>query len=228
MPAQRTHPFAEAAAALLGILKTYGKDRLELEFRLGHRVGGGTFVPGVVDTNWTTLKQLLDEALAAGPDFEYVEITETVESSCSIAGGKYVVHQEAPQRHDRGQAAPRALPLPPPAWVHKKRLATWDAPVPGAPWCCRLSASLEETQAAPPPTARPSFTRHKKRWSYVHRCWSIDVTRVVSNLPHQLDNDDVSLELEFELRDQNEFLTRPVEDVLEWGWTLVTRACEAM
>lgn len=194
------------------VLKTYGRDRLELEFRLGHRTGapGSSFVPGVSAAAWSALKSALDAS-----DSFTVVVTNTRELICDDgSGGKYVMPSS-------GDA--------PPYWMHKKRLSDIDADT-GTPWCCRTSMSLEVVDEGPPrpPPARHRFERHKERWSYVHRCWSIDLTRVASNLPHQLDNDDVSYEVEIELRDSTELFCRTMDNLLEWGWTLVTDVCGLM
>ena len=51
---------------------------------------------------------------------------------------------------------------------------------------------------------------------------------MVSNLPHQLDNDGVSYEVEIELADTGELFVRPLDVLLEWGWTLVEDMCRLM
>lgn len=189
-------------ATLLSILKTYGHRRLELEFRLGHRVGTA-FVPGVSEDAWTKLKAILDSS----PDFEVV-ITNTRELICDD-GSKYVIPEQGT-----------------PGWIHKKRLCDFDADTESA-WSCRTSASLEEPSNRPAPS-KHKFERCKQRWSYVHKCWSVDLTRVTSNMPHQLDNDAMSFEIEIELRDPSELLSRPAEHVLEWGTTMVNDMCKLM
>lgn len=195
------------SASLRGILRTYGHRRLELEFRLGHRTGG-RFVPGVSETAWTALKQTLD----ASKSFAVTESATRELISDDGSGGKYVVPAD-------GAAY----------WMHKKRLLDVDTDT-GTPWCCRTSVSLEEVdrpggQTAP---ARHKFERHKQRWSYRYRCWSVDLTRVASNLPHQLDNDAMSYEVEIELADTSELFTRTRDAVLEWGWKLVGDVCGIM
>lgn len=200
--------FCAVRAALAQVLRTYGHDRLELEFRLGMR-GGGAFVPGVSEARWEALKAQLDAgSLGAG-----VVVTDTRELiSDDGSGGKYVV--------DCTGARPGY-------WMHKKRLHNADFDT-DSPWSCRTSMSLEVVDPAdaarPLPTAH-RFERHKQRWSYPWKCWSIDLTRVVSNLPHQLDNDGVSYEVEIELRDPAALFTRTTDDVLRWGWQLVTDMC---
>lgn len=189
--------------ALRSILKTYGRDRLELEFRLGHS-SGKSFVPGVTPSAWTTLKTALDTS----PAFRVHEC-HTDEHICGA--GKYVVPVQSSDT---------------PHWVYKKRLVDQDSQTQSA-WACRMSVSLEERGDGAPPTTY-TFRRQKRRWSYVHKCWSIDLTRVTSNLPHQLDNDQESYEVEIELRDTTEFFVRRVDHIIEWGHMLVDDMCRLM
>ena len=197
---------ARVRGALFDALRAYGRERLELEFRVGHRAGGA-FVPGVSEAAWRAVKARLD----ASPAFAVV-VAHSTEHICddgSGAAAKYV-------RPQGGQAY----------WMHKKRLADVDMPTRQAPWCCRASLSLEVVDPpGRPPPAKPAFQRQKERFSYVHRCWSVDLTRVVSNLPHQLDNDGVSYEIEVELKDTAELFSRPADNVLEWAWAIVNDLC---
>lgn len=188
--------------ALLSILRSYGHKRLELEFRLGHKLGA-KFVPGVSEAAWNTLKAVLEDS----PDFEAV-ITNTRELICDD-GSKYVIPEDGA-----------------PYWMHKKRLCDFDADTESA-WCCRTSASLEEESHRPAPT-RHKFERCKHRWSYLHKCWSVDLTRVTSNLPHQLDNDSISYEIEIELKDTTELFARPADHLLEWGTSMTNDLCKLM
>lgn len=211
MPATVTRPdLGQLRASLAAHARTYGRERLELEFRLGHRIAG-KFVPGVAEERWTGLKDQLDRATPRHFELVTSETRELISNDGS--GGKYVI-----PTNDK------------PFWMHKKRLSDLDIDTDG-PWCCRASMSLEVVDTAeqqkPAPTGHV-FERHKQRWSYRYRCWSLDLTRVVSNLPHQLDNDGVSYELEIELRDTSELFARPMDLVLEWGWDLVTDMCELL
>ena len=194
---------AHVRDALAGVLWEYGKDRLELEFRLGHR-SGTSFVPGVSQAGWECLKARLS---SGRPD---VVVTETTELICddgkhvTTAGGTF--------------------------WMHKKRLCHHDIDT-HTPWCCRVSMALEVTDppdrcAAPPPST--TLRRHKQRWSFRYRCWTVDLTRVVSNLPHQLDSDGAGYEVEVELRDTAELFTRTRAELLEWGWSIVRDMCDMM
>lgn len=200
------------AAALSGVLKTYGRHRLELEFRLGQRICG-KFVPGVSEEGWHRLKTKLDES----PDLtaSHTNVRELIPGDNANPGAKYVVDI--------------LNPTAPAYWMHKKRLRDFDMdPDRHGPWGCRASLSLEVVdppEAQKPPPVGCKFERHKQRWSYAYRCWSFDLTKVASNLPHQQDNDTVSYEVEIELVHTAEFFTRPVPEVLEWGLRLVDDCC---
>jgi hypothetical protein len=194
---------------LASVLRTYGRDRLEFEYRLGQRVAG-RFVPGITEACWTSVKDALD----ASPAFQQPLVTDTTElMSDDGSFGKYVCDaSDASKSH----------------WVHKQRLNDVDVDT-CSTWTCRASTSLEaagDPHAGPP--AAHKYARHKKRWSYAFRCWSVDLTRVASNLPHQLDNDGISYELEIELRDTTELFSRPLGDVIDWGWRLITEMCQLM
>lgn len=194
---------------LAHILKTYGHERVELEFRLGHRLGG-RFVPGVTEPAWRALKAKLDASKA----FEVVVVNTRELLSDDGSGGKYVVPQAAK-----------------PHWMHKTRLLDHDVDTDEGPWCCRTSVSLEvveppERQAPPPKSHK--FERVKERYSYKHRCWSLDLTRVVSNLPHQLDSEDATYEIELELADTSELFVRTLDNVLDWAWIMVCDMCAFM
>ena len=91
-----------------------------------------------------------------------------------------------------------------------------------------MSTRGEQPGDAGPPPAHATLERHKQRWSYRYRCWSIDLTRVTSNLPHQLDSDAPAFEIEIELADTTELFVRPVPCILEWGGMLVDDACSLM
>jgi hypothetical protein len=193
-------------ASLARVLKKYGHERLELEFRLGHRVAG-KFVPGVSAACWELLKTKLE----ASPSFEVVVSNTRELISDDGSGGKYVIPEGGE-----------------PFWMHKKRLCDTDIDT-GSTWCCRTSMSLETVdrqRRQPPVTHR--FERHKQRWAFRYRCWSVDMTRVASNLPHQLDNDGISYEVEIELVDASELFARPLDNLLEWGWRIVDDACGFM
>jgi hypothetical protein len=201
-------PVAHAIAdSLAAVVKKYGRERLELEFRLGHRTGSGaSFVPGVPEAEWQRLKAALDGCEAFGAA-HHTDARELIDR-----GSKYVM-PTAGAGH----------------WMHKQRMKDIDVDVSGCPWTCRASMSLEVVD---PPSASPEgackFERHKRRWSYRYRCWSVDLTEVMSNLPHQMDNDGKSFEVEIELADTSELFARPMVDIAAWGLVLAKDMCGLM
>ena len=191
-----TTPVATVASAVRREVLKFGHERLELEFRFGHS-GSGAFRPGVSRAAWEGIKAELDSS--ENFEKEFVETREVIRGSqktvTDVSTGAVSV-------------------------MHKKRLSDTDIDL--APWTLRASLSLEETDdASPKPAAaKPAgsaFTRHKKRWRYLHKCWSVDMTQVQSNLPHQLDTDEDVYEIEIELVDTEELFVRPADNVVTWG-----------
>ena len=112
-------------------------------------------------------------------------------------------------------------------WMHKKRLANVDSDTNQGPWSIRASVSLEELDTTPAPIAL-KYSRNKRRWSYRHRCWSIDLTRVQSNLPNDLDSDQDVYEIEVELVDPGILFQRSLDNVVVWGWQIAQDMCGLM
>lgn len=186
-----------------GIAK-YGHERIELEFRLGHRALG-RFEPGVGLEPWQRIKAALDAGCRPRPDGRppsfVASESRTVERI--HAGHKHVIDE-----------AGRVT------GVHKKRLSDTDLESGGGqPWDVRASVSLEETEtpAAPPPDS--AFERRKHRHSYAHKCWRVDLTCVTGN-SRELDNDQPTYEVEVELADTGELFTRLATDLVQWGLQL--------
>jgi hypothetical protein len=180
-----------------GIAK-YGHDRIELEFRLGHRALG-RFEPGVPRDAWERVKAALDAASqGAAPAFARAE-TRTLERIHN--GHKHVVDEAG------GVTG-----------VHKKRLSDVDLEQAG-PWDIRASVSLEETEAPDSDPPASAFERRKHRFSYRHKCWSVDLTCVTGN-SRELDNDQATYEVEVELADQGELFVRLATETVQWGLDL--------
>jgi hypothetical protein len=110
----------------------------------------------------------------------------------------------------------------------KKRIVDEDKDSTDTPWGIRASLSLEEPCAPPTPAVHLKYERHKRRWSYTHRCWSIDLTQVRSNLPFNRDDDDDTFEVEVELTDQGMLLERTADHLVDWGWKIANELCELM
>lgn len=197
-----TPQWERLVTAVRGAVGTYGHSRLELEWRLGHRQQGG-FRPGVGADAWRRLQTALDASPAFAKSYK-----ETVERMGDVPGMKRIDDAT-------GQEA---------TWMHKKRLADVDLD-PGAastrPWTVRASVSLEEADGVRVEGVGLRYERHKRRWSYRHECWSVDMTIVRSNLPTHLDDDEEAYEVEVELVDQGVLFEKTVEHVVEWGWKLV-------
>lgn len=193
----------EVAAHARSALATYGHDRVELEWRLGHRQG--SFRPGVDPAAWARLQKALEDSPAFARSY-----CETTEQLGVPAGAKRVCTAA-------GEVS----------WMHKRRLAGVDADARG-PWCVRASLAEEQPADGEPAGFAPKYERRKLRWSYAHRCWRIDLTRARSNLPHQADEDRETHEVEVELADPGVLFERPLDNVVAWGWDIVDELCGLM
>lgn len=182
-------------------IRKHGHDRLELEWRLGHR--HDHFRAGVDAAAWERLRAALD----ASPAFQK-SFTESTEKMGRAAGVKCICPQDGPA-----------------TWMRKQRLADVDEDLAGHPWSVRASVSLEEPMGR---AALSQYERQKRRWSYTHRCWRIDLTSVASNLPAHKDDDRESYEVEIELVDPDVLFERPVSYIVEWGWKMVDEVCDLM
>jgi mRNA capping enzyme, beta chain len=197
MAARPTTAADETAAALRKFLRQFGHERLELEWRLGMVTATG-FRAGVPERAWNAVREVLDASHAFGKAYR-----ETRERVCD--GAKLV--------------------LPDDVYIFKKRIAVIDEKCDA--FVVRACMSIEEMEAAaataaPPP--RPTkFERYKRRWSYRHECWSVDLTRVRSNLPGDRDGD--IFEIEIELVDRDVLFVRPLDNVLEWGTGIARDLC---
>lgn len=180
-------------AALKKALATYGHTRLELEFRIG-RVVNGKFVPGVTKQAFDAIS----ETLATLPQ-QHVNTTETIYRDC-----KRILD------HDSQTVSV----------LHKKRIHTSDADAGIGPWNVRASISLEEPGALEDLKGTSTYERVKRRVRYSTKGWAIDLTRVASNLPQDLDSDSETYEVEIELLDVDCLFTRTVMEVLQWGFKI--------
>lgn len=181
----------DVQSALTTMLTTSGIECLELEWRIG-RHGPAGFQPGITSEQWHALLRYFDRATC----WDAVRDSKTTEK---VAGnGSKLVNGAV--------------------WNHKKRIFDADF----APFV-RVSGSTEILeQAAPdaesrlPPTV---FTRFKERRSYVFKCWSFDLTKVVSTA--DIDTDVCTYEVEVELVNKDELFVRPVSNIVEWGHALM-------
>jgi len=188
-------------AGVARAIRAHGHDTLELEWRLGHVLGH--FRPGVAEESWMRLKAELEKSTAFVPSF--VETHESIGDSC--------------KRVDEGGNV---------TWIRKQRVADYDVGAAVGPWTVRTSVSVDIPLPAAPPTFVARFERHKRRWSFRHLCWTVDLTRVQGNTPNQLDADADVFEVEIELIDRDVVLERPLDSVVAWGNELAADVCQLM
>ena len=193
-------PPATAAEALCVFAKDSvfrnGPEGVEIEFRLGRRVGAN-FEAGVPEQAWLAIKERLDASQFAQ---SYKETRELQDDT-----GKYVADVSGAEQ---------------PYWMHKTKLHAVDLDT-GSAWVVRAAIALEAVERPAMEPHAPTFSRHKKRWKYAHECWTFDLTRVRSNCPDQLDSDTDIFEVEVELADTSVLFRRPLDNVLQWGWQLI-------
>lgn len=191
-----TVDLADVAKGVLRTVKNHGVEPLEFEYRLGHR-SGVAFKPGVNAAAWTRLKDVLDRSLPC----THAVTTERIDKN----GSKLVTDADGAKV----------------CVIHKRRVCHADLDVTGSPWCVRASVCLE-ARDDDGGGVRHSYVRQKERWSYVVMdAWVIDLTRVHGNLPHQLDDDTESHEVEVELVDKKLMLTMTTRAIVAWGWSIV-------
>lgn len=171
---------------------------VELEFRLGRAINGA-FIPGVTRRTFDALLKVLDASSAfARRDVTTLEKLNGTDARFIIENG-----DEANGR-----------------WCYKKKLASHTY----GGGSRRVAVAIEGHDHAPPPPGSPPFKFHrlKKRTSFRHECWSVDLTRVTSNLPGQFDNDEEIFEVELELVGADAYLVYTLDHLLSWGDHLLT------
>lgn len=201
------------AAALWEAASKNGHVGLELEFRLGHRLPGGAFAANVGEVRWTTLRDRLNASKA----FRRCDM-DTVDAIYDH-GYKCVT-----------TTAYSDGPAPPPHWIRKMKLAAVDYDVDGSPHCARAALASEQFAPAPDEAGLPDprFNRVKYRHRYTWKCWAVDLTRVLSTLPDDLDNADCSYEVEIELLDTGMLFERTMDNIAAWGISLVRDMVQLM
>lgn len=187
--------------SLRSAIHDHGHKNVELEFRLG-RVVNNTYVAGVPKATFEALLRLLEKS----PAFSKKE--KTTLEKLNGTDARFVI--------ENGNEAQGR-------WCYKKKIYTDTAPgtkdlVP------RASVSLEGHDHAPPPPGSPPFKYHrlKKRTSFECECWTVDMTRVTSNLPGQFDNDEEVYEVEVELTGVDAYFVYTLEHLVAWGSQLLT------
>lgn len=146
----------------------------------------------------------------------YTKVIDTLKKSPHI---EYI--GECVSREEMGKSDARDITFPEnndlhPYTLYKKRLCStyFDNDV-------RLSVSLER-QGEPDDTEKTIF-RVKKRTSFhIDRTWRIDITRVETNDPRYLDDDEYAYEMELELMTTSDGIYRyTIEHIMNWGKILV-------
>ena len=180
--------------ALRHSLYDQGHKTVELEFRLG-RVINGTFIAGVTKEIFEKVFAILD----ASPAFQRHEIASLERLNGTDA--RYVI-TNGDESNGR--------------WCYKKKVAVVTEP--GTDFVCRAAVALEGRDHAPPPAGSTPFMYHrmKKRTSFRHGYWAVDMTRVTTNLP-QIDNDEEIYEVEIELADVDAYFVYTLPHLVEWG-----------
>lgn len=166
--------------------------QLELEFRLGRCINN-RFVPGVSKIAWTKMQ----DALSSCPSVRTQQPVDIMERIYSDTGTALVVT-------DSSRMWKRKVPL--------FKGNDDDGTVRGA-------LAWEEWSGKEPAGAArgESFIRKKQRQSFLHECWSFDLTKVISNHPDQMDNDEETYEVEIEFVDNNYFFKYTVDHLVAWG-----------
>jgi len=183
-------------------VREHGHTRVELEFRFG-KDRNGTFAPGVSRAEFEALEKLLD----ASPKF--VKTTKDTLERLNGTDVRFIVT-------DGNEAAG--------VWQYKKKLsALTEKPGKGA-LSIRAALALEGTEGQAPPPGAPPFSYHrlKKRTSYRHACWSVDLTRVTSNLPNQFDSDEELYEVEVEFVGHGMLFAYTFDYIVRWGYQLMS------
>jgi hypothetical protein len=148
--------------------------------------GSRGFKSCVGETRWNTLRAHLGEG----------RIENTIERMTND-GSKYVISNDTKK------------------WIHKKRLGNEDSTTNGG-WCIRASTSLEIQDVTTPEPTSWRFQRKKHRVSYDVGAWRIDLTKVSSTPPADVDTE-FTYEVEIELADPKEFFSKELGDILASG-----------
>jgi mRNA capping enzyme, beta chain len=183
--------------ALKSAIHAHGHKSLELEFRLGEKQADGTFRTGIGRKGFENLRGIL----SASPAFlkSEVDLLEKL-------NGTDVRHVVENGNDHKGY------------WQSKRRVFNCD----DVPYIRAAIAIESEHTQAPPSNAPPfAFFRRKKRESYTHKCWRVDLTRVTSNLPGNFDRDEEVYEVELELNDRGAFFDYTMTHLISWGYSFM-------
>lgn len=189
----------EIVPVLRQALHEHGHKNVELEFRVG-RILNGAFVTGVPKSTFEALMTVLSQSKA------FSKTTTTTLEKLNGTDARYVIKD--------GDEANGV-------WCYKKKLYAANGQVFDACQSLvpRAAVALEGNDHSPPPPGSPPFKYHrlKKRTSFVHTYWTIDLTRVTSNLPGDFDNDEEKYEVEVELAGVDAYLIYTLDHLCRWG-----------
>lgn len=186
---------------LRDVLHDQGHKNVEFEVRAG-RVVNTAYVAGVSKTKFESLQKILEQS----PAFTKKEKTTLEKLNGSDA--RFIIE-------NGDEASGR--------WFYKKKVfSTLGSELEGG-LVPRASVAIEGHDHTPPPPGSAPFKYHrlKKRTSYQHSYWSVDLTRVTSNLPGQFDNDEEIYEIEVELADTEAYFVYTLEHLVKWGMHLL-------
>lgn len=176
--------------SLRDTIHRHGPECVEFEYRLGTQVIN-KFLPGVSRESWDLLKRSFDAATCWGSKHHSVTTEHILRDK-------------------------KLVDKPTPHFVDKKRVSHHD--VAHGTHVIRAAVSLERTSESNTPCKDPvMFVRHKDRYSYVWQCWRYDLTRVKSNAPEDLDNENDIYEVELEFYDPMNYYLVPMPEIPKWG-----------
>lgn len=184
-----------AVTTLLTVLKDYGHDGLEIEWRMGSRFDGH-FRAGISQEAWLKVCRKVESIANIKKS-----ACSTIEHSMSDGCTKKIVDSTGVE-----------------TWMTKYKLAHLDEAT------CRLAIAKESVLDGPPHTEqalRVAHTRHKERLSFFYKIWRIDLTKVTSNDAAHVDEDSETYELELEIWDTTALFSYTVEYLCEWAVDLM-------
>lgn len=188
--------------ALRETIFSHGHRNVELEFRLGRTIND-CFVAGVSRTSFENIQKVLEKSAA------FVRSEVTTLEKVNGTDARFII-TNGDEAHGK--------------WCYKKKVHVWTGAPNNENMTHRASVSLEGNDRSPPPPGSPPFKYHrlKKRTSFRHEWWSVDLTRVTSNLPGHFDNDEEIYEVEVELVGLDAYYIYTLEHLVAWGHQLLT------
>jgi hypothetical protein len=186
---------------LRDVLHEQGHLNVEFEVRIGKLVNN-KYVAGVSRTKFQHILQFLENSPA------FVKKEKTTLEKLNGTDAKFII-ENGDEAHGK--------------WFYKKKVYSALCSDAGEGLIPRVSVAIEGHDHTPPPPGSAPYKYHrlKKRTSFKHKCWSVDLTRVTSNLPGQFDNDEEIHEIEVELADTEAYFVYTIDYLVEWGVHLI-------